>query len=343
MRMLWFLVLLSFTAVAQQPPAASLDTLFLSTGTSVPCRVLETTESAVKIEYRSPTDGKMQTREVPWTDILRIDFAMDDEFHALVTSPSALLPMLARWEKVKGLLSRRSHPAGDLGLAIARTALSSPDQAHRQQALDICGQVELNDWNTDRRDQARWVRVQLLAGLGLAKDAITEARVIANDELVAPTVAMQANLFIGRSEFQSLKKLEEENPLWLEDDLVRPERDQLFHAALDHFLKPSLFQGSLEAPATEGLWGALQLFVFDQDVSSAAERARDLIKLYPASGAAKQAQAFLSSNNLPLEPVNEEPPELQSKDPAKSATPEEREPAVKRRERYTRQKAITKP
>lgn len=343
MKLATFIFLLGFAALAQQPPAAEIDTLFLNTGASVACRVLATTDSAVKIEYRSPTDGKVQTREVPWPDILRIDFAMDDEFHALVTSSTALPQMHARWEKVKTLLPRRNHPAGDLGLAIARTSLSSPDQAQKQKALDVCGQVELNDWNTDRRDQARWLRLQLLESLGHGKDAITEARVLASDELVTPVIAMQAHLFIARSEFQSMKKLEEDNPLWLEDDLVRPERDQLFHTALDHFLKPSLFQGSLEAPATEGLLGALHLFAFDQDIASAADRARDLIKLYPASGAAKQAQAFLSSNNFPLEPVSEEPPELQSKASAKSAEPVEREPAVKRRERYTRQKAITKP
>lgn len=321
---------------AQQPAATPTDTLVLNTGTAVTCRVLSTTETGVKIEYQSPSDRKLQTRDVPWADILRIDFAMDDEFRVLLKSTTAVPQMLSRWQQMEGMLSRRNHPAGDLGLAIARAVVGSPDQALKEKALEICGKIEVTDWDTARRDQARWLRVQLLGSLGRSADAITEARLIANDPAMQPPIAMQAHLFIAKSEFEVLKKLEDENPLWLEDDIVRPDRDKLFHTALDHFLRPCLFHGALEEPATTGLWGAVQLFAFDHDLVSAAERARDLIQLYPTAAASKQATDFLAANNLSLEPPPEEPEELKSEDKTKPAEPEEREPAVKRRKRHTR-------
>lgn len=337
-------VLLALTRLsAQQPAPITTDTLVLNTGAAVTCRILETSETAVKIEYTSPTDRKLQTREVPWDDILRIDFAMDDAFRTLVkaTTAGALPQMLERWKSIESLLPRRNHPAGDLGLAIARVSLGQTEAALKQTALDVCGAVELNDWDTARRDTARWLRVQLLHSLGLSADAITEARVIASDEAILPTLAMQAHLYIATTEFAELKKLQEDNPLWLEDDLVRPDRDKLFHVALDHFLKPSLFHGALEEIATQGLWGAVQLYEFDRDLTSAAERARDLIKLYPKANAAKLATDFLTDNRLPLEPTEEEPEELKPTEADAPPKPEEREPAVQRRERYTRPPAKT--
>ncbi len=323
---------------AQQPTVPASDTLVLNTGAAVACRILSADEAGVKIEYTSPTDRKVQTRDVPWNDILRIDFAMDDSFRNLLnaTTAASLPQMLERWKSLEPMLPRRNHPAGDLGLAIIRIALGQTDAALKQTALDLCGKIELHDWDTSRRDQARWLRVQLLHSLGLSADAITEAQVIAKDETIQPVLAMQAHLYIAATEFAALKKLEEENPLWLEDDLVRPERDRLFHTVLDHYLMPTLFHGALEDTATQGLWGAVQLFVFDHDLTSAAQRARDLIKLYPQSTVAKQATTFLTDNRLPLEPLEEEPEELKPTTKTDDPEPEAREPAVKRRERYTR-------
>jgi len=328
---------------AQQPATPTSDTLVLNTGASVACRVISTDEASVKIEYMSPTDRKMQTRDVPWEDILRIDFAMDESFRTMLkaTTTASLPQMLERWKTMEKLLPRRNHPAGELGLAIIRLALAQQDAGLKQTALALCGKVELDDWDTSRRDQARWLRVQLLDSLGLSADALAEARIIARDEAIQPTLAMQAHLYIATTEFAELKKLEEDNPLWLEDELVRPDRDRLFHNVLDHYLMPSLFHGALEDTATRGLWGAVQLFAFDHDLTSAAHRARDLIKLYPQSAAAKQANAFLTDNRLPLEAVEEEPEQLKPAEKADAPEPEEREPAVKRRERYTRPPAKT--
>jgi hypothetical protein len=337
--LLCLVCLIGHAALAQQPAPPALDTLVLNTGAAVACRVLENDEKGVRIEYISPTDRKTQTREVPWEDILHIQFAMDDAFRSLLKDPTAaLLPqMLERWTAVESLLSRPKHPAGDLGLAIGRSALLQADAAKKQAALAICGQLELNDWDSVRRDQARWLRVQLLDALSMGAEALAEARVVAGDPAVTPALAMQAHIYVANQEFTALKKLEEDNPLWLEDDLVRPDRDQIFHTALDHYLRPSLFHGALEETATRGLWGAVQLLDFDRDSIAAAERARDLIQLYPQAAAAKQATDYLAAKGLPLEPPEEEPEELQAPQSEEATSePDEREPAVKRRERYTR-------
>jgi hypothetical protein len=147
---------------------------------------------------------------------------------------------------------------------------------------------------------------------------------------------MPAWVFTARTDFAALRKLEQDHPKWSEDDSVRPERDALFHQTLDSALKPSLFHGALEQPASDGLWTAIEVLEFARQLPAAADTARDLLKLYPASPRARDATHFLQRHRLPLDP-NLPPEEPPTPPPTTSTTPAATpttEPTVHRRPRY---------
>lgn len=332
-------------AHAQQAAPLPPDVLHLTAGPAVPCRVLSSTDTAVKIEYRAGV--ATQTREVPWADVARIDFSMDEAFRALLAATDYAkdgVKLELRWKALAPLLPRPNHPAGDLGLVLARLSLTAASPQARQDALTVCELIRDQDWSLPRRQQARWLRVQLLTALSRGPEALSEARALAAESGVDPAVAMPATLYLAKADIAALKQLETDNPLWVEDDTVRPDREKLFHAALDGCLKPSLFHGTLEPVAPQGLWTAVQLLQHDRSLPAAADTARDLIHLYAAAAETTQAKAWLAANNLPLDPPEDEPmPVAAAEKKAEPEPPEEREPAVKRRARYDRPPAKTKP
>lgn len=327
-------LLAALSATAQSPQPAPTDVLQLKTGVSVPCRILATNATTLKIEYRAASGVGSITREVPWADVQAVDFAMEDAFRAALASTD-LAALEAMWNRHSTMLARPHHPVGDLGLSLAKVGLAGSDAAGRALSVQVCRMIESTDWNEERRSQARLLRLRLLVAMDRKDEALKEARGLVQDAGVEPEMSMHAQLLLANTDFDTLKKLEEENPLWSDDDLVRPERERLFHATLDAFLKPSLFHGTLETPAAEGLWGAAQLLHFDGNLSAAANCARDILNLYPSASLAGKAKAFLAQNKLPLEPSDDEPETVA--DPKKDA-PEsaDREPAVQRRARYAK-------
>jgi len=317
------------------------DILTLSNGTSVACRILTASPDAVKIEYSAGKSaaGKTSTREVPWSALRSAEFSMDDEFHRLLdaTDPIKDTPRLAaRWNTLVPMIGRPNHPAGDLALALARLSLNHPENSARHRALDACQAVATNDWNPSRRHHARWLQVRILAAIGRPDEAATQARQLANEPNATPEAAMPAWAFSARTDFAALRKLEQDHPKWSEDDVVRPERDALFHQTLDNALKPSLFHGALEQPASDGLWTAIEVLEFAQQLPAAADTARDLLKLYPASPRARDAANFLQRHRLPLDPniPPDEPPAPPTAPAASTPPPTTPEPAVHRRPRY---------
>jgi hypothetical protein len=321
------------------------DLLTLANGTLVRCRIRSASSASLTIEYprRGATGDSPLSREVPWSGVRAADFSMDDEFHRLLSAadPVRETPRLAaRWSVLAPMLGRPNHPAGELGLALARLSLNHPEHSARHRALDVCRAVAANDWLASRRHHARLLQAKLLAALGRADEAAREARQLAGEAGATPEAAMPALVMAARADFASLRTLEEENPKWSEDDSVRPQREALFHQALDAALKPSLFFGALEEPASDGLWTAVEVLEFAAQVPAAADTARDLIRLYPAAPRAADAAAFLRRHRLPLDPeaAPEAPPAPTAASaataPPPTAAPPATEPAVLRRPRY---------
>lgn len=319
------------------------DSVVLKNDSVVRCRILAATPSLLSIEYPKPAGPLVQQarRELKWSDLKVAEFSMEPEFHRLIAAdaPARDTAQIAtRWSALAAMVDRPNHPAGELALAWARRALNAPDAPARHRALDACRAVAARDWNPSRRAQARWHIIQLRAALGQPNEALHEARAFVTEMDIDPEALMPALVFVARGDFAALRQLEEDNPRWIDDDLVRPDRMALFHRTIDTALKPALFAGGLEGPASDGLSLVIDILEFAGNRDTAADTARDLITLYPDSRPATRARKFLDQHKLPLnptpEPADSDPPAT----PGETATPAtetpKSEPPVRRRPRY---------
>ena len=72
----------------------------------------------MQIQYQLNPGQAPQTREVPWAEILQIDFTLDDEFHQLLATTNLQkdsIKLLARWQVDQRLLSRPSTRSATSG------------------------------------------------------------------------------------------------------------------------------------------------------------------------------------------------------------------------------------
>jgi hypothetical protein len=339
--LLWLFLSFShlFCAQAQPSTPVSTDLLHLANGARVNCRILAVNDSTISIEYRAPTGSGLLKRDVPWIDVSHVEFAMDDDFQSLLKNRHSLAiadtPKLAdQWQKHAPLLPYRNHPIGELGLLYVETLLQNPDPAQQAQALPIITTLITNDWNPSRRQQARLLQLQALAiGERPEETRATAKTYLANADL-DPAHAAEIHLILAKLAHKELHQLETDNPRWQDDDLVRPTRDDLFHMLIDHCITPSLFYGTHETPAAEGIALAMQIFIEHHDLPSAAALARELLHLYPGLPQATRATAFLTAHKLPVSP----PANREDETLAVSATnpTETAEPVITRRQRYER-------
>jgi hypothetical protein len=278
---------------------------------------------------------------------------MDADFRSLLTATDPVKDVpraAARWTQLIPLLGRPHHPAGALGLTLARLSVKHPSPQIRLQGIITCQLLASGDWDASRRDEARLIKAQLLMSLGRSEEAVTEALQLAQDPQITAPAAVAALLLLAHTDFNALKKLDEENPLWLEDDTIRPEREALLHQTLETALKPSLFHGSLEEAAADGLWLAIEVMAFDRSLPNAAHGARDLIHFYPKSPRAAQARRFLEQHHLALDPEAQPDAAAPAPAPAAAGTARAATPAptggetpVQRRARYADPITLTRP
>ena len=342
------------TPAPKATPAATWpDAVTLKTGIEVHCRIVTATTNSVLIEYprRHLGQGSPMTREVPWSGIKSAEFSMDAAFRSLLTATDPVKDVpraAARWTQLMPLLGRPHHPAGALGLALARLSVKHPSPQIRMQGIITCQSLAAGDWDASRRDDARLIKAQLLMSLGRSEEAVIEARQLTQDPHISAPAAVAAHLLLAHTDFNALKKLDEENPLWIEDDTIRPEREALFHQTLETALKPSLFHGSLEETAADGLWLAIEVMAFDRSLPDAAHGARDLIHLYPNSPRAAQARRFLEQHHLALDPKAQPddppaPPSAPTPRAPPPPAPTGRGTPVQRRARYADPVTLTQP
>lgn len=148
-------------------------------------------------------------------------------------------------------------------------------------------------------------RLRALVATGRAGEAVREAEQIAS-MTEDPAVLIEAKYILAEAAGTSLKKLLEDNPRWEEDLNVIPERNRLYHEAVDLFLYPSLFEGSQAEAAARGLWGAVGIYQLTGEAANALECARDITILYPGTKYAAPAKELIASLPTALTSVDPE-------------------------------------
>jgi hypothetical protein len=292
-------------------PSWAQDTIHFKDGRTETGHVVELTGGFVVLR---PPAANAPLRRHRSEEIATVRFSERPEMaRALAAQGNERVDLLRRvWYLLRPSIDLPESPAGDWGLLFASAILGSQVEDNVKLSFEVFETIEQQDWNRERRHAARRGRFNAMLNLGLMEEAMAEARAVASDPAQEdPELLIIARMMLGDLAFRQLKELEEENPRWDLDDLVRPRRNALRDDALDHYLYAHLYHGDLPESAARGLAAAIEVILHDKDRRGAAARARDLITLYPGTEAAK-ASAELAAEAKPAakeKETEEAPPE----------------------------------
>jgi hypothetical protein len=279
--------------------AGALDIVYLRSGERpVRCSIISITDRAVHVKavYEGESGRGSAKRLIPMSEVDYIDFGQPPAVARLLAQPTAdrLEDVRKLWSVQRKHLGRPRSNAGAVGLAYAELMLAGETRARREVALNTFALIEERDWDERRRARAMRGRLRALIATGQADRAIEEAVALA-DATEDPGLLIEARYVLAVAGFEKLKAFVEENPRWMEDEEVLPEREALFDEAVDQFLYPYLFHGSEEDQAARGLWGARGVYEHAGDAGAARRCAEDIVKLYPETRYAARAKAFLKN------------------------------------------------
>ena len=281
------------------------DVLTLKNGRTADCRILSFSPTAVKILWQ-----EKEEREIPVADIEFITFApLPGEEAALAkavgTGDSA--PLMEIWVKKLPRLGIARSNAGEIGLTYAELLSRNPAADRLARALTVYQQIEFGDWSVERRGRARVGRMRLMLRQGRVEEVKPEAEKLLKESQDA-RVLIEVQHVLAETAAAKLRALLKEHPRWDQEDDIRPQRDRLYHEALDAWLFPHVFHGAEEDLAARGLWAAAQFYKEHGDPGAARDAAADLVQLYPAAPEKTAAEAM--AKDTPPEtkkPVTEEP------------------------------------
>ncbi|MEZ5300412.1 MAG: hypothetical protein R3F11_07065 [Verrucomicrobiales bacterium] len=293
--------LLALFVLLNAATARAADVLHLTNGHAVPCQILAFGTDFIKIRMARQIQGStaFTTRDVPNAQIAFIEFdPLPGEVELLRNPDASDASALEKlWLEKLPHLGRPANNAGEIGIAAAAALLQSEIPGDRRRAKQIYAKVEAEDWDAARRAAAKRGRLQAMLALGETDEAMAEAKVLA-EESEDPQMLIEARFVLAQAARARLRKLEEDNPRWEDDDLVRPGRNALFNETIDRFLYAYLFHGSEETAAARGLWAAAETYAAAGMADDARDCAEDIAKLYPMTPYAERANQFLQSGTL---------------------------------------------
>ena len=281
------------------------DVLTLKNGRTAECRILSFSPTAVKILWQ-----EKEERDIPVADIEFITFApLPGEEAALAKAVSAgeSTPLMETWVKKLPRLGIARSNTGETGLTYAELLSRNPTADRLARALTVYQQIESGDWSVERRGRARVGRMRLMLRQGRADEVKPEAEKLLKESQDA-RVLIEVQHVLAETAAEKLRALLKEHPRWEQEDDIRPQRDRLYHEALDAWLFPHVFHGAEEDLAARGLWAAAQFYKEHGDPGAARDASADLVQLYPA--APEKAAADTMARETPVErkrPVTEEP------------------------------------
>lgn len=282
-------------------PVIGQDVLHLKSGETVTGRIDAVTDTIINLTLPVVgVTGGTARRTLPTPEVEFIEFGFVEgeqtAFAARATASASLLK--SWWEYSLPHLHRPRSRTAAWGLAYADAILREEGAAGAERALGICDRVLARAWSPEDISAARQGRLRAMIAAGQLEAAITEARKFAG-ETDDPGLLIEVEHLLAMSDFEKLRALEEEHPRWIEDDEVRPLRNELYHRTLDGFLRPSLFHASREDAAARGLFAAAELLAFAGEINEARARWTDLTKLYPDTSYAAEAAKRLGEKPNP--------------------------------------------
>jgi tetratricopeptide (TPR) repeat protein len=275
------------------------DIIYLKTGESLACRVDALTDNIVNFTLLSNagTAGGSARRTVPAAQVDYVEFDFREGEAAFFERRNAATSeqLKSWWDYYFPHLHRPRSRAAAYGIAFAAALLRETPETAGERALSIFDRIIERAWSADDIALAKQGRLRTLMALGDLETATVEARLLAS-QTEDPGLLIEVNYLLAMADFQKLKTLQEEHPRWEEDDEVRPERNEIYHRAVDQFLWPHLFHATREEVAARGLAGAAGLYLFAGEIEAARARWDDLVHLYPDSTFATEAKTLLETH-----------------------------------------------
>jgi hypothetical protein len=259
----------------------------------------------MKIIIESAQGTASAERSFNQSEIDHIDFAVPKELETLLSKPtSAAIPkLMVSWNEVRSHCGRPEHYAVRVGMTLADLSLRPHREAvvstllakaEVERALGIYTHLEKSAWSPSVRQAARRGRLRAWLCQGKHQEAEAEAKRMASDE-EDPGLLIEARLIMAFSLETKLNEFLKTHPRWQQDDEARPQRDQLYHEAVDAYLWPSLFHGTEVEPAARGLLKAAQLQHAAGDATPARACLEDILSIYAQTTAAEPARKLLTT------------------------------------------------
>ncbi len=294
-RCLAFLSVLPFAAAAQ-------DVVVMKNGETLACRIDDLTDNIVNVTLPGPVGvpGGSARRTLQAAAVERIEFGFGEGEEALFArrheaSAAELKPW---WDASFAHLHRPRSRAAAWGVALGAAMMREDPKSGSARAQSLFDHVIARAWSIAEVNLAKQGRLRALMGRGELETATAEARLLAR-ETEDPALLIEVEHLLALADFQALRALEEEHPRWVEDEEVRPRREELYHRALEQFLNPHLFHATREEAAARGLHHAAELLRFGGEHGEAKARWGDLLKLYPSTAHAATARERLAGLALP--------------------------------------------
>jgi len=276
---------------------AAQDFVVMKSGETLACRIDDLTDAIVNVTVPgaagSPGSAK---RSLAAAQVERIEFGFRPGEEALFgkRGSATAAELKPWWDLWFPHLHRPSSRSGGWGVAYGNALVREGGAIGAEKALSLFDHLIAKAWSPTDKTAARQGRLQSLIAKGDLATATAEARLLAR-ETEDPALLIEVEHLLAQADFHALRDLEEEHPRWIEDDEVRPRRHELYHRALDQFLKPHLFHATREEAAARGLFSAAELLRFGGEVAEARARWEDLLELYPETSFAVQAREGLAA------------------------------------------------
>ncbi|MES2995387.1 MAG: tetratricopeptide repeat protein [Verrucomicrobiota bacterium] len=257
----------------------------------VKCRVVRADEKTIIVEKTLPSG--LTSRSLPLAELSAVKFQLTpDEVKLHENCGAAAVPALrVLWDARAATLAPGSTDAARTGFALAKSLRASGEF---DEALAALARLKVIDDLHERiANDERCIAFLRTAREGNADAADKLAWEITGDS-EDPDSMIPATRWLADRNFAELKKIDDENPRWIEDDEVKLRRERVHHLALDFSLYPSLFTASHRNEAAEGLHRAALIYQFTNETELAIKALEDVIALYPETKSGNDAAALLA-------------------------------------------------
>lgn len=264
--------------------AAAQDFVHLKTGESTACEIESVTDSAIVLRISVAGGAGSAKRTLPMDRVDYIEFAFEAGEEAVFRNLENIsAEILETWWKfhAQHLHRPRSRTAA-YGIALGNALIKESSEKGAERALSIFDLIIEKAWAESDKSAASQSRLRALIAMGELKTAVGEAEVLAS-RTDDPDLLLEVKYLLADADFEQLKALEEEHPKWIEDDEVRPERNEIYHRIIDQYLWPHLFHATRTEAAARGLLGVGRVYEFAGEVELARAAYEDLRALYPES------------------------------------------------------------